>query len=123
MQCYVSYSDRFFLGTKRLPYIFNNSIGTKNGIEFIGCNVFDESSYTSLKDCNIVFADLSLRSIKVGIELGWADSLNKEIVILLKESIELPTYLRYIKNVTVITYTSRLNLIEKMTNYFKKRGY
>ncbi len=90
-------SDLFLKHKFYLPHDNDNIINTKDVI----------------KDCDLVIGEVSVLSIGVGIELGWADSFNKRIVCLYKEGLDISSALSCITN-EIYEYSDLIDIIKKV---------
>lgn len=92
--------------------------------EFILPHEFDEQSFNSkdaINNCNLVLAEVSYPSTGQGIELGWANMLQKPVVCIYQEGKQFSSSLRIITEVFA-PYTTReemLRVVEKLLEKLK----
>lgn len=75
------------------------------------------NSKDAIKDADLVLAEVSFSSTGEGIELGWADMMNKRIVCLYKNGMKISGSLNYL-NIQKIEYSDTSDLIEKLAVVF-----
>lgn len=73
-------------------------------------------SRTTIAACELILAEVSLPSTGLGIELGWADALNKVIILLHHEAAKLSSALNIISS-NFISYNNPGEMIEKLSKY------
>ncbi len=78
-----------------------------------------KSSKEMIKKVDMLIAEVSIKSIAIGIEIGWADSFGKEIIYMVKENIEPSTATRIVKG-KIISYKSLNDLENKLKETLKK---
>lgn len=79
-------------------------------------SVIAQDSRAAIAACDLVLAEVSLPSTGLGIELGWADVMNKTIILLHQETAKLSSALNIISS-SVISYNHAAQMIEKLTQY------
>lgn len=77
-----------------------------------------KSSKEMIKNADVLIAEVSVKNIAIGIEIGWADSLGKEIVYLVKEGVEPSTALKIVKG-KLISYKDLNDLKKKLKEILK----
>ena len=82
----------------------------------------DEEIYEDLEqklyDADIIFAEVSIPSLGVGYELGFADKLNKKIIAIYDQNYtpKVSTMIRGNKRIKLIPYTKIEEITEKLDN-------
>ncbi len=79
-----------------------------------------KSSKDMIKKADVLIAEISVKSIAIGIEIGWADSFGKEIFYLVKKDIEPSTVIRIVKG-KIISYKNLNDLKRKLKEVLKKK--
>lgn len=69
-----------------------------------------------IKNYDLVIAEVSLQTTGVGIELGWADYLNKPILCIYEKGSEISSSLKFITN-NFLEYDNSKDLIEKIERF------
>lgn len=69
-----------------------------------------------IKTCDMVFADVSLPAMGLGIELGWADAYSVPVICVSKEGASVSDSLRFITN-NFIEYSSVNDLVRKVVKF------
>ena len=88
--------------------------------------VLDETIFENLENklkiADLVFAELTIASLGVGYELGFADKLNKKIIGIYDETItpKLSTMIRGNKRIKIIPYTDLNEIIYNLENILKE---
>jgi nucleoside 2-deoxyribosyltransferase len=75
-----------------------------------------KDSKETIKNCDVVLAEVSFPSTGQGIELGWANYLNKPIVCLYKKDSKPSSALRIVSD-TFIEYDNAEDMIKKLGDY------
>ena len=75
-----------------------------------------KTAFKEIDSSDFLIAELTTKSIGVGIEIGYAHAKNKPIIYIRRENAEYSTTAAGSSN-TVITYKNELHLIEKITEY------
>lgn len=73
-----------------------------------------------IQDCDILFAEVTNPSLGVGYELAYAESLNKKIICMYEESINLSAMIGGNSNFILIPYSTMDELLNKISNIFEK---
>jgi hypothetical protein len=73
-----------------------------------------------IRDCDIVFAEVSFPATGMGIEIGWADAFGVPIVCLYGKNAQVSKSLRFITN-DFIEYDNSEDLVHKITLFLKKK--
>lgn len=66
-----------------------------------------------IRDCNIVFAEVSFAATGMGIELGWADAFDVPIICFYKSGTKPSNSLRFIAK-DIIEYSDTSDLLQKV---------
>ena len=88
-------------------------------------NILDQDIYTDLKnhlnEADLIFAELTVPSLEVGYELGYADSYNKKIIGIYDENItpKVSTMIRGNKRIKLIPYTNINEIINNLKAIIK----
>jgi len=69
-----------------------------------------------IKNADLVIAEVSLPSTGLGIELGWANLYNKEVICFYKQSHRPSSALEFISN-KIVEYTDVNDFIEKILSH------
>lgn len=85
-------------------------------------NEIFESLKNRLNIADVIFAEVTIKSLGVGYELGYADSHNKRIICIYDETVtpKITTMLRGNKNLKIIPYTDINNIINNLENILKE---
>ena len=67
-----------------------------------------------LKECDIIFADITVASLGVGYELAYAESLGKTIYAVYEKNVNVSGFLRGNSNINFLPYTNMNQVIEKI---------
>jgi hypothetical protein len=73
------------------------------------------NSRQEIKNCDLVFAEVSHPSTGLGIELGWADGFKKKIICFHKKGSKISRSLKIISK-TIIDYKDAKDLVAKISN-------
>ena len=73
-----------------------------------------------IKECDIVFAEVSFPATGMGIELGWSDGFAKPIVCLYRKGAKISRSLRFITN-DFIEYDDSDDLIRKVLLFLQEK--
>lgn len=72
-----------------------------------------------IKECDILFAEVSNPSLGVGYELGYAEALHKKIICMYEDSVNLSAMVSGNPNFILVPYASIEELLDKITVYLK----
>lgn len=120
MKIYISHSTQFDFKKELYEPLKKSKI--INNHKLILPHDSSEELYNS-KDllfnngCECIIAEVSTQSLGVGIELGWADLNNIQIICIYKKGCRLSTALTKIST-TFIEYDTEKELIDKLEEYF-----
>lgn len=112
MKIYVAHSRAFDFEKELYVPLRTSSLATQH--EFIfpheraGFNSKD-----AIKNADMILAEVSYPSLGEGIELGWADILNKRITCFYKTGVKISESLNYL-NVQKIEYSDATDLVTKL---------
>ncbi len=83
-----------------------------------------ESLVNRLKQADLIFAEVTVPSLGVGYELGYADSQNKRIVCVYDKTVtpKVTTMLRGNKKLKIIPYTDIDEIINNLENILKEEN-
>ena len=110
---------------KKYEEILNEEVADPKVIEKEE-GVLDETIFKNLENilkiADLVFAELTIASLGVGYELGFADKLNKKIIGIYDETItpKLSTMIRGNKRIKIIPYTNLDEIIDNLENILKE---
>lgn len=71
-----------------------------------------------IKQCDLVIAEVSLPSVGQGIELGWADFVEKPILCISQKGFSYSSALKFITN-NFIEYENEIDMVEKIENFIE----
>ena len=72
-----------------------------------------------LKECDIVFADVTIPSLGIGYELAYAESLGKPIYAIYEQNANVSGFLRGDEKITFLTYNNIDEVIDKIGKIMK----
>ena len=72
-----------------------------------------------LKDCDIIFADITVPSLGVGYELAYAENLGKTIYAVYEKDANVSGFLRGNSNITFLPYDNINQIIDKINEIMK----
>jgi hypothetical protein len=72
------------------------------------------NSRQEIKNCDLIFAEVSHPSTGLGIELGWADSFKKKIICFHKKGSKISRSLKIISK-TIIDYKNAKDLVARIS--------
>ena len=72
-----------------------------------------------INECDILIAEVTVPSLGVGYEIGYAESLNKKIICLYQANENLSAMIKGNENITQISYNNIDELLTKLSVYFK----
>lgn len=72
-----------------------------------------ESSKEKIKRCALLIAEVSVSSVSVGIEVGWADAFAVPVIFLIKRGKRVPLSLKVVSG-NIIEYDNLENEISKL---------
>lgn len=72
-----------------------------------------------IRSSDIMFAEVSIPSTSLGIEIGWADAFGVRVVCMHKSDAQPSSSLRYITN-DFIEYSDSNDLVEKMSDLISR---
>ena len=83
-----------------------------------------ESLVDRLSQADLVFAEVTVPSLGVGYEIGYADSHNKRIICIYDESVtpKITTMFRGNNRLKIIPYTDLNNIINNLENILKEEN-
>ena len=114
MKIYVAHSRAFDFKNELYGPLKNSSFAKNH--EFILPHEGAElNSKDVIKNADIILAEVSYPSLGEGMELGWADALNKRIVCIYKTGTKISASLNYL-NVQKIEYSDENDLIAKLNS-------
>jgi nucleoside 2-deoxyribosyltransferase len=116
MNIYITHSTSFDFHTELYKPLKNSIIAKNNNIFF----PHDEenkniNSQQIIKNSDLIIAEVSYPSTGQGIELGWANSLNKNILCIYKKNQKFSSSLKFITD-NFIEYENTEDLINKLSN-------
>jgi hypothetical protein len=110
----------YFCHTKKFDYknelyfpIRNSLLNKKNEIIFPHETEKFINSKEIIKGCDLVIAEVSFQSTAMGIELGWANFMNKKIVCVYKKACKIFQSLETVSSV-FLEYKNSKDLINKL---------
>lgn len=117
---YVSHSSNFDYDNELYAPLQNSKIGLKYKIILPHYGFFTPvAAKDYIEHCNILVADVSIPSIGLGIELGWASMLNKKIICTYKTGSKISTSIEFISKI-IIEYSDSKDLIKKLEDEILK---
>ncbi len=72
-----------------------------------------------INECDILIAEVTVPSLGVGYEIGYAESLNKKIICLYQTDGSISAMIKGNKNIIQIPYKDVNELLSKLSTYFK----
>ena len=72
-----------------------------------------------INECDILIAEVTVPSLGVGYEIGYAESLNKKIICLYQANENLSAMIKGNENITQISYNNIDELLTELSVYFK----
>lgn len=72
-----------------------------------------------INKCDILIAEVTVPSLGVGYEIGYAESLNKKIICLYQANENLSAMIKGNENITQISYNNIDELLTELSVYFK----
>ena len=83
-----------------------------------------ESLVNRINQADLIFAEVTVPSLGVGYEIGYADSHNKKIICIYDESVtpKITTMLRGNNRLKIIPYTDLNNIINNLENILKEEN-
>lgn len=76
-------------------------------------NYKEKSSKEIIQESDLIIADISIQSIGVGMEIGWASAQNKPIIMIHRTGVEVRGYMR-LHAKDIFEYSSTTELIQKL---------
>ncbi len=73
-----------------------------------------------LKECDILFAEISVPSLGVGYELAYAESIGKPVICMYDENFNVSGMIRGNQNFKMITYSKIEELLKNIRNILEK---
>lgn len=71
-----------------------------------------------INECDILIAEVTVPSLGVGYEIGYAESLNKRIICLYQNDESISAMIKGNNSITHISYDDVAELITKLSTYF-----
>lgn len=118
MKIYVAHSMKYDYKEELYKPLRNSDLN--NEIEIILPHENSEQVFNSREELNKVdymLAEVSIPSVGVGIEIGWADSRNIPIILLHKSEIKISDAVKSVAT-HIVEYSSGQDLIDKIKNLF-----
>ena len=117
MNIYVAHSNKFDYIKKLYDPIKNSKSLSMHNFFFPHdeANKLVKTKYI-IKDYDLVIAEVSLPTIGLGIELGWADDSNTPILCIYESGTKISSSLKFITN-NFIEYDNSKDLIEKIKEF------
>ena len=83
-----------------------------------------ESLVNRINQADLIFAEVTVPSLGVGYEIGYADSHNKKIICIYDESVtpKITTMFRGNNRLKIIPYTDLNNIINNLENILKEEN-
>ena len=72
-----------------------------------------------INECDILIAEVTVPSLGVGYEIGYAESLNKKIICLYQDNENISAMIKGNENITHISYNNIDELLINLSVYFK----
>lgn len=92
---------------------------TSKGENIDVCQVY-QRDVKWIQECDMLFAEVTNPSLGVGYELAYAESMNKKIICMYEESINLSAMIGGNSNFILIPYSTMDELLNKISNIFEK---
>ena len=101
---------------------FGNVFDEEVADESISDNDVFESLVDRLKQADLVFAEVTVPSLGVGYEIGYADSHNKRVICVYDKNVtpKITTMLRGNNRLKIIPYTNINEIINNLENILKE---
>ncbi len=116
MKLYLTHATSFDFETELYKPI-KHKIAIEHEVIFPHDTMNDgKDSKEIIRNCDVVIAEVSFPSTGQGIELGWANDLNKPIVCLYKKDSKPSGALRIISNIFV-EYDNSEDITQKLDDY------
>lgn len=116
MKIYLSHSTQYdFLNELYRP-LQASPLNTKHEIIYFLSDDSPDKTKNSkevIRTSDVVIADVSIRSIGIGMELGWADAFEKRIILIHQKEAQLSKYLKLLTE-EIISYESSQDLVRQL---------
>lgn len=112
---------------KKYGEVLDEEVGDDNVLideEGVPDNEIFENLEKKLNQADLIFAELTVTSLGVGYEIGYADSHNKKIIGIYDETVvpKITTMLRGNKRLKIIPYTNIDEIISNLGNIIKEEN-
>ena len=120
MRIYVTHSKYFDFRKELYSPLRNSSLNSLHEI-VLSHEKSDElfSSKDFIPTCDVIIAEVSLRSTGQGIELGWANAANVPIICIYKQGTKPAGSLKAVSNI-FLEYEDREKMIQKIEEVLTK---
>lgn len=114
-------------GLKKYGDVLNEEVADDNVLineQEIPDNEVFENLEQELNEADIIFAEITVPSLGVGYEIGYADSHNKKIIGIYDQTVvpKITTMLRGNKRLKIIPYTDINKIINNLENILKEEN-
>ena len=119
MKIFISHSRVYDFNSELYIPLKNSVLSSEHTFIYPHEDVKQISSKKMIEDCDLLLAEVSFPSTGMGIELGWADMLEKRIIAIHKDDTHPSPSLQEVTKM-FISYTDPQDMIEKLGGYLKK---
>lgn len=119
MKIFVAHSSNFDFKNELYLPLRNSPLNNIHEFKLPQENVYEEITKEIIKESDLVLAEVSYPSTGQGIELGWANVFNVQIVCIYKEGSRISSSLNKLTD-RFIVYKDSEDMISKLTEEFKQ---
>ena len=118
MKVYIGHSREFDYKKELYDPIISSNIFQNEDVIFPHLTDKSFDSSKMIEESDLFIAEVSYPSLGLGIEIGRAETKNKKILCIYKESVKMPSSLKYI-NSDNFCYENEDDMINKLEEYIK----
>lgn len=119
MKIYVAHASKWEYKEKLYEPIKNSKIYEENEVFLPHDSENAINSKEQIKESDLVIAEVSVPTIGLGIELGWAEYTETPILCIYKKGYEYSSSLKFITK-NIIEYDDEQDMIKKIEEFLKE---
>ncbi len=119
MKVFISHSNHFDFKNQLYLPLRKSQLNSRHQI-FLPEEDGKINTKETIKNSDLLVAEVSLPSIGLGVEIGWADSFNIPIVCIYKDGKSFSSSLKFLTN-KFISYKNEDDMIVKLSKVFEAK--
>ena len=116
MKIYLSHSSKYNYQNELYLPLKQSKLNSLHEINYFLEDDTPENVKNSkqvIKESDLIIAEISIKSIAIGMELGWADAFGKPIILIYKQGVPISKYMGILTE-DIIEYSDPQDLISKL---------